>query len=54
MNDIVWLSWVGGRRPDSLNDQGRYHEQISRPAAQPVAHDNPAWVYGESLGRNAT
>lgn len=51
-DDIVWLHWIGTRRPTTLEDQNRYHEQISRPPAEPVAHPELSWVYGESLGRS--
>lgn len=46
-----WLTYLGGRRPQTLRTQGQYDEAVSRPAAAPVAHDNGPNVAGERLGR---
>jgi len=44
------LLFVGTRRPGELTDQGRYAETVSRPAAAPVAHDDPLSVTGHHVG----
>jgi len=45
-----WLAFLGKRRPSSLEDHGQYSEIVSRPKAEPVAHDNPKGIVGQSLG----
>jgi hypothetical protein len=44
------LRFLGKRRPSSLEDQGSYDEQVSRPAAKPVKHALPDTQLGHHLG----
>lgn len=48
-----WLRFLGMRRPTSAADQSEYDEQVSRPKAEPVAHELPQHELGERLGRGA-
>jgi hypothetical protein len=44
-----WLRFLGKRRPTSLSDQGQYAEEVSRPKAEPVKHENPKGIDGHSM-----
>lgn len=48
-----WLRFLGKRRPTSAADQAQYDEQVTRPKAEPVAHQLPDTQHGERLGRGA-
>jgi hypothetical protein len=47
---LPFLTYLGGRRPSSLADQGQYAEQVSRPKAEPIKHKNPKGIDGTSMG----
>jgi hypothetical protein len=45
-----WLAFLGKRRPATLEEHASYDEQVSRPPAQPVAHELPEHQAGTPLG----